>query len=361
MEMKSDQHPRALLATNEKHPCLVVTPLRQQERNRTYVVVGVERGGTSMVAGVMRALGVNMGTTAGLNHEDPRFISDDLDKQRKAIRVNNKSSEVWGFKMPKAALSLDFYASELRNPCFVVVFRNIASIADSWQQRGTGSYLGSIDRAVRYYSAISDFLHNTKRPVIIVNYERATEMREETVAGLAAFAGIELTDEIMERGLEMITGDGKGYVNLPEHHFRVLPVAEGAAEPPEDATPIRVEDNAASVTGPDGWIEFDNLKKVLEFVQPDEAPFPERFWIDIDLDPGSVKLDDDPVRIYFNYIGRYFPGHCARPRLQRGRNRLFVETSGLARGVAIGPLKAGVRMKVSATFQGPSSPGSQVG
>ena len=40
-------------------------------------MLGVERGGTSMVAGVVRAMGINLGDHAGRNHEDPNFLKDD--------------------------------------------------------------------------------------------------------------------------------------------------------------------------------------------------------------------------------------------------------------------------------------------
>ncbi|MEQ8267716.1 MAG: hypothetical protein RH982_11000 [Parvibaculum sp.] len=351
MDDTTGQHRRALLATSEKQSCLVVTPPKQNEGRRTYVVLGVERGGTSMVAGVIRALGVNMGVKAGLNHEDPRFITEDFEKQSRIIRQNNKQNDVWGFKVPKAALSLDFYAEHLRNPYYVVVYRNIAAIADSWHQRGTGSYLGAIERTVRYYAAISDFMQKTNRPLLIVNYERATEMREQTVASLASFVGVEPDGEMTDRCVEMITGDGKGYVNLPEHHFRVSPVSDDRTAYPDEGVPISVADNAKNVVESDGWVSFDSPKKRMVFVQPGEAPFPTHFWMELDLDvPDSMNLEEDPVRIYFNYTGQYFPGHCARPRLRRGRNRLFVETSGKARGVAVGPLRTQVRMKISAKF-----------
>ena len=90
------------LGTKVKNVCLVLNPPRRIPVRRTLVVLGVERGGTSMVAGVLRALGVPMGDRAGLNHEDPAFLKDDPDKLRRAIRTRNKQHDMWGFKVPKA-------------------------------------------------------------------------------------------------------------------------------------------------------------------------------------------------------------------------------------------------------------------
>ncbi|MEO0729419.1 MAG: hypothetical protein AAFY64_03445, partial [Pseudomonadota bacterium] len=50
-----------------------------------------------------------------------------------------------------------------------------------------------------------------KAPILFVNYERAVAddaAKAQMVAECAAFAGIELTDELAERATSMMTGDG---------------------------------------------------------------------------------------------------------------------------------------------------------
>jgi hypothetical protein len=329
-------------ATEVKKACLVVHPPIAGEAQRTVVVLGVERGGTSMVAGIIRALGVNMGRRAGLNHEDPKFIADQDGKLAKAIKERNAEDAVWGFKMPKAVNKLDFLEEHLRAPYYVIAHRNLAAVADSWNQRGAGQYLDVLERALDYHQLILKHLRKSRRPALIVNYERSVQEKEQTVRELASFLGLKVDEAAVQRAVEMITGDGKGYVNLPEHYFNVAP---GGRMP--ERRVMATEANRAEVTDDDGWISFENLKKKLVLRLPDGGNLPKKFWLKLHLDaPASLDLATTPVRVYFDFIGDMFPGHCARPMLKRGTNFLLVETSGFAQGVGFGPLAAGTRLKL---------------
>ena len=81
---------KASAGTGTKKICLTINAPEGPEDYKTVVVLGVERGGTSMAAGIIRALGVDMGQRAGLNHEDPRFITEeDETGDRKSTRLNS--------------------------------------------------------------------------------------------------------------------------------------------------------------------------------------------------------------------------------------------------------------------------------
>ncbi len=335
---------KPLMATGSKSVCLVVQPPKKVEGERTVVVLGVERGGTSMVAGVVRALGIDLGRRAGLNHEDPRFLNDDEGHLRHVIAVRDKENAVWGFKMPKAVFHLDLLESTLRNPYYVIVHRNLAAIADSWQQRGAGSYIDTLDRALDYHTRLNAHCRKTNRPVMLVNYERAAKDPATMVEDLVDFLGLQPEPEDKRRAEGMVTGDGSGYVNLPEHFFTVTPCTDMPARPL-----LATTDNAAEVTTPDGWVSFDTLKVKQVYAPADGGRLPADFWVKLTLDaPADLDLSTNPVRLYFDFIGEMFPGHCARPALRRGDNLLFVETSGNASALGIGPLEAGTRLRLSA-------------
>ena len=64
---------------------------------------------------------------------------------------------------------------------------------------------------------------------MLVNYERAVsnqENREDFIKLLATFLGINLTVKSIETASQMITGDGKGYVNLAEEFFYMHRIAK---------------------------------------------------------------------------------------------------------------------------------------
>jgi hypothetical protein len=302
-----------------------------------------------MAAGVVRALGINMGERAGLNHEDPLFLTDERDRLLNRIRMRNAQEEVWGFKVPKATMMLDFYEQYLRNPYYVVVYRNPLAIIDSWLQRGTNSPVGVMERIMAYQNATFEFLQKTKSPVLMLNYERAVQgagAKEQTVELMAQFLGIEMTDDLRARAVGMMTGDGHGYVNLPEHFFAVTPAPAGTQAGAE----------LAMVETPDardakGWVTHAKVAPRLIYTPADGGTLPKTFILEMEFDDaGTMKLDSNPLRMYFNFIGEYFPGHCARPPVRVGTNRYQVETSGLARSMAFGPMETDVRFKLNPRF-----------
>lgn len=333
-------------ATGVKKPCLIVHPPIPAETQKTIVVLGVERGGTSMVAGVIRALGINMGRRAGLNHEDPRFMAEEEAKLVRAIKERNAEDKVWGFKMPKAVNKLDFFDKKLRAPYYVIAHRNLAAVADSWEQRGAGQYLDVLQRSLDYHQLILQHLRQSTRPALLVNYERSAQERELTVREIATFLNLDVDEAALQRAADMITGDGKGYVNLPEHFFNVAP-ARGMPQRPR----LAVVSNAEEVVDADGWVTFENFRKKLVLALPGGGNLPRKFWLRLDLEaPATLDLSTLPVRIYFDFIGEMFPGHCARPVLKRGENFLLVETSGFAQALGFGPLETGTRLRLGATL-----------
>lgn len=337
---------KPLQATKSKSPCITINPGLPAEHKKTVVVLGVERGGTSMGAAVIRAIGINMGDSAGLNHEDPGFLSEDTKVLKQQIVKRNKDNAVWGFKVPKASLFLPFYEKNLRNPYYVVVYRNIAATVDSWQMRKTGTPLDTMEHTLNYYSHIQTHLRATNRPAILVNYERAVIDKENTVVALANFLGQEADPALIERGASMMTGDGQGYVNLPEHFFKVTP----SPGMPERGT-ISVTSNLQEIQDSDSWVSFPSLNRKLVFTPDGNEHFPKNFWIRIKLE-GEDSLDfaSHPLRVYFNYTGKMFPGHCSRPKICRDINYLFVETNGKAKAIAFGPLHEGTRFKIEPQF-----------
>jgi hypothetical protein len=346
-ELNKPDKNKPLLGTPVKRSSFVLVPPRRPEQTKTVMVLGVERGGTSMVAGVLRALGVNMGDRVGYNHEDARFLVDDTEVLQRRIRARNKQEDVWGFKIPKAVQFLGFFEQNLRNPYYVIVMRNLLAIADSWQQRGSGNIVDTLDRTFDYYQRIIEHCKNTSRPVVMVNYERAVGSeagKQETVREIAEFLGIPLDADLLDRALGMVTGDGAGYLNLPEHFLAVAATRE---MPQREALALQL--TTPELFGGDDWIDFQEMKQKLTFVRPDNSPLPSRFWLQVELDADPrLDLTVCPLRVYVDYVGAFFPAHCARPPVQRGINHFLVETSGLAKGLALGPLEVPARFRLKA-------------
>ena len=303
---------------------------------KTVVVLGVERGGTSMVAGVLRAMGINLGDKAGRNHEDPKFLSDDPEFLQKQILINNTKSELWGFKIPKAALQLDFYNKYLRNPHYVLVFRNLSAIADSWHSREGSDYVETIQHALSYYGEAVQKITDAGKPLLLVNYERACDMKDEFITAIADFIGIEMNEETVKRAASVITGDGGGYVDIPDYYFHISALKQDARLGSDYAAAIDPSTQAFSEYGK----KLVTDKLVL---LPDGNYFPESVYVEFDLEAEKQVLIEDGIRIYLDFKGDMFPGHAFRPPLQNGKNVIWCHNNGKVKRLAFGPLRRGLK------------------
>src|SRR5262245_15383686 len=152
------------------------------QRQKTVVVLGLARSGTSVVTGVLKILGVEMGSSVNDkanpfgSFEDRDFallhreifelasigssywnppsaekILDVKERVRDAIAeiVARKSSgrAIWGWKHPRTLLTLELFLPALTNPHLVAVFRNPLGIAHS-----------SVEHTKNYQSGRVDFL-----------------------------------------------------------------------------------------------------------------------------------------------------------------------------------------------------------
>lgn len=335
---------RAQLSTNQKNTVLVINQSESLPDQRTCVIVGIERGGTSMVAGICRALGINFGDRSGLNHEDPRFLKDDFDLIEKHIKVRNQESDIWGFKAPKASMNLHFYEEKLRNPHYIFVYRNSLSIVDSWIQRRAGTMNDVLERIIKFHNAQLDLAKSSENPIMFVNYERAVssdQNKKDFVIALAKFLGVQTDQNALNDALAMITGDGKGYVNLPSEYFYVSPTD---AIPSREALKLEVKNNAAAAA--DGFLHYAVTAPGQIYRMVNGKNIPKRFFLELNLQTYDLdNFSENPVRIFFNFNGKRHPGHCARPAIAAGINRYYVETSGNAKDISFGVINPPKKLK----------------
>lgn len=318
--------------TKVKKRVIIVTP--PSGKKKTIVVLGVERGGTSMVAGIVRTLGVNMGEQAGRNHEDPRFLTDDKDLLLERIKENDKKSSLWGFKVPKASLLLGFYDENLRNPHYILVFRNIEATVDSWCSRGPNDPILTAQHVMHYYSAVLDFFQDNKRPLIFTNYERACENPVGFVQDLAEFMGVRADESDVKRAASIVTGEGGGYLDLPEFYFHIDVMH--ASRWPSQSLKVELEE---------GEELLRNAKKSVDdmiVVRPDGEFFPKEFFLGMELiSEGGGFIAEQGLRVYMDFTGEFFPGHAFRPEIHPGMNLFKISNNGNVRRVALGPLRDG--------------------
>lgn len=179
----------------------------------TFCIIGVPRSGTSMVAGILRMLGIPMGERVDPdNNEDLDFLGHNgdrdvfrsqervgeraayLERIRHLICERNASLPRWGWKDPLALYYAEEVVAELRNPHFILVTRDIGAVAlrefleEAPEPERLFVYL---NRLAAEYGSMSTSLTRMDRPTLLVSYERGLRHPAEMIEEIAAFVGMD--------------------------------------------------------------------------------------------------------------------------------------------------------------------------
>ncbi len=172
--------------------------------SQAFVILGMHRSGTSMLASIIQALGVFIGDELlpagvgnsygyfenvqfiGLNDlilmacggswENPPPLEKLLEVESKfkdsiiaVIRANERSK--WGWKDPRTAITIWLYHPHLENPSYLYIKRDPFAVAQSLQRRDGSSIEKGLYLAEKYRVSIERFLETVSSPFIELRYE----------------------------------------------------------------------------------------------------------------------------------------------------------------------------------------------
>jgi len=226
----------------DPHPCLLVNP-EPASPAITIPIVGVPRGGTTMVAAVVDALGVDLGPAKDLaehTFEDQNMTQADPGLLLSYIAKRNRERKIWGWKYPTAINSLHSVFFALRNPRIIVVFRDIVASIDGEmrfdEQKNITPRRTFADLAkatLNWWDTNMEFISQTAFPVMLVSYERALQAPETFIHELAKFIGRVPSQAQVQDAMTRINPRG-GYLRIDEQGapIRVVePLPDTVASP----------------------------------------------------------------------------------------------------------------------------------
>ncbi len=216
------------------------------EECKTIVILGYGRSGTSLVAGILNSLGINMGERLyekdsfnplgyfedvdfmwlnneilervlqknsiydGFNNLPPK--REEILKQnkkfskkiRKLIKKKNKS-KVWGWKHPLTALTIDLFLPYLRNPYFIVCKRRKTDIIKSVLKIKKNN-INHISKVIDAYNErINNFFTRHKHlKKLEVKYENLIKTPQKEIRKIIDFLEISPTKEEFEKAVRMV-------------------------------------------------------------------------------------------------------------------------------------------------------------
>jgi hypothetical protein len=222
-------------------------PADDPELKHGICVLGMHRSGTSLVAGILRQLGLDLGPDEELLPPDPNNQSgyfelaelveinneilahhggtwDELpelppgwersdqlaqirDRARGLLGRRFAGSPQWAWKDPRTCITLPFWQRLVSGLRYVICVRNPLDIAHSRRSR-EGEERSLEEHVLDWLRhTASALMHTADRPRIVVHYERFFEDAEHEVTRLAGFLGckdrLEKPD-VMRRMLESI-------------------------------------------------------------------------------------------------------------------------------------------------------------
>ncbi|MCA2008852.1 sulfotransferase [Tritonibacter mobilis] len=202
---------------------LYSTPENMVQKDLNLICMGSPRGGTSMIAGALLGLGVDMGIDLPVNVEDPSFnidgkrqnLANFMSDMKAAIQRRVERGALWGWKYPQAVEYLDDIRDLLPNPRLVIVYRDPvpATIRAGKGRQDLHDFDEScyreMDKSIRLYRLNLELARKWKCPTMLVSYERASQRPVELLEELAAFCGIKMPADISKIVSFMTPGEYK--------------------------------------------------------------------------------------------------------------------------------------------------------
>ncbi|MDH3324198.1 MAG: sulfotransferase [Candidatus Peregrinibacteria bacterium] len=194
--------------------------------SKTIIILGMHRSGTSVISKIIYSLDVDLGKhliepshdnkegfyenrdivrlnnyllakAGGMWHSPPSKENiiklrgnKSIEKVIKKVILRNQN-DLWGFKDPRTSLTLRLLIPFIKNPYFIICYRDKNSVAKSLYKREgisikRGLFLWNI-----YNNSIKKFIkENNKIPSLEINFEKLIENEKRETERIKKFLGI---------------------------------------------------------------------------------------------------------------------------------------------------------------------------
>lgn len=178
--------------------------VRHDTEKEQYIVIGVARGGTSAVAASLKAVGVPLsGNFSDTNYEDiemsKAFRSKNWRHFKRLILGYEEQYLKFAWKLPDSHTQLKRINKYFSNPHFIVVYRDIFSIANRKNLTLNIDTIEAMSLNLSIYQRIIKFIRRENPRVLHVSYEKMLQDKIGYAEELAKFCNIEITEELLTK------------------------------------------------------------------------------------------------------------------------------------------------------------------
>ena len=185
---------------------------------RTFIVTGLHRSGTSLVAAMLQQAGLFIGSEINdIVYEDAEIArvlaSRDADALRQLITARDANYRSWGFKQPM--LCHDLRPEQLalfHDPHVIVTFRDPVAVAVRTMVSEYQEPAQSLRDAMTDLNAMMDFVAALQCPTLLLSYEKALTLRDDFVGAIMQFCDLPQNEALRARLAGVIEPGRPDYV-----------------------------------------------------------------------------------------------------------------------------------------------------
>lgn len=185
---------------------------------KTLIVLGAPRSGTSMIGKVLYSLGKFKGNSLDLSvFEDNEAIKalegGSLKSAEDYFLSQNKLYKTWGFKRPGAFLYIRNYETLIRNAVYIIPFKDMLSISLRKNISIGQEFNESIKETLEHYTKLVDFILTSNNSMLLFSYEKAILDPKAFVHSVIDSLKLQCTKDQISHAINCIELNPKNYLN----------------------------------------------------------------------------------------------------------------------------------------------------
>jgi hypothetical protein len=201
------------------------TPAVDVSLGRTFIISGVGRGGTTVLAKVLREAGMYLGEhVADVVGEDRRMLevlrSGDSKRLARVISQRNAQHRDWGFKLPNIHNFIRFTdLARFRNPNLILIFRDPLAIAVRGALADYFDPVSTLRDTAAGLTALAEFAYRTTCPALLISYEKALMFPGAFIDALTEFCSLSVDAACRLRLVDHVRPNAADYIKGARRQF----------------------------------------------------------------------------------------------------------------------------------------------
>jgi hypothetical protein len=191
---------------------------RSGRGGRTFIVTGVHRSGTSLVASILRHVGIFMGSEINdIVHEDEAFgkVLEARDRNGLQLLIGERNAAygTWGFKLPMLGQWLGHDDIVLFNdPHVIVTFRDPVAVAVRASLSEYQEQMRALRNATDDLGAMVAFVEQLDCPRLLLSYEKSLVFPGDFVDAIIRFCGLPESHALRGRLTQLVEPNRQSYI-----------------------------------------------------------------------------------------------------------------------------------------------------